>query len=317
MPLNLIVEKIEPVTARVSLFTLALSQSAELPPYTAGAHLDFDLGDVGTRSYSLIDFVAPQPLPHRYQIAVQREDEGDGGSLAMHALTPGDALSCTEPKNDFKLHTDDAPALLLAGGIGVTPMISFAAELTRRNAPFDLHYTTRSESVCAFGKRLSETFKDSLTLWFDDSHSIELDTLIGAADPSTHIYCCGPRGMIEAVKAKSLSAGFPESQIHFELFSSPGASATGDDQSFEVEIDDTGDVYTIPAGKTIIEVLEEAGLDLIYDCQRGDCGICQTDVISGEPDHRDVVLSEAERASGNVMQICVSRAKSGRLVLDI
>jgi vanillate O-demethylase ferredoxin subunit len=133
--------------------------------------------------------------------------------------------------------------------------------------------------------------------------------------PDTHIYLCGPKGMIDAARTAAVSEGHPEDQIHIELFTS-AATAEGD-TAFEVEIADTGAVYTIPPGKTIIDVLEDEGMDLIYDCQRGDCGICQTDVISGTPDHRDVVLSDAEKASGKVMQICVSRAKSDRLVLDL
>ena len=121
--------------------------------------------------------------------------------------------------------------------------------------------------------------------------------------------------MIDAARSAAQAAGLSNDNIYVELFSTTGTA--GDDTPFEVEIKETGEVFVIPVGKTIIEVLEDAGKDLMYDCQRGDCGICQTDVISGEPDHRDVVLSEAERASGEVMQICVSRAKSSRLVLDI
>ena len=133
--------------------------------------------------------------------------------------------------------------------------------------------------------------------------------------PDTHVYICGPKGMIDAARTAAADAGLADSQIHIELFTSPDAQ-TGD-TAFEVEIKDSGAVYTIPPDKTIIEVLEEEGVDLMYDCQRGDCGICQTDVIEGTPDHRDVVLSQADKDAGNVMQICVSRAKSARLVLDL
>lgn len=312
---DLIARKIEPVSDRISLFTLEAKDGTALPAYSAGAHLDFDLGPVGSRSYSLVDFTPPGDNPESYRIAVQREDEGDGGSVAMHKLREGDSLTATDPINDFTLHEGVAPALLLAGGIGVTPIISFATELTRRGTPYQFHYATRSEALCAFKDRLEEQFGDALSLWFDDSRPVDLDALIKGATPDTHIYCCGPRGMIEAVREKAEAAGFAKDQIHFELFASPDTHEG--DQPFEVEIADTGQVFTISADKTIVEVLEEAGVDVMYDCQRGDCGICQTDVIEGIPDHRDVVLSEAERASGKVMQICVSRAKSARLVLDI
>ncbi|MGI9354189.1 MAG: flavin reductase family protein, partial [Rhizobiaceae bacterium] len=177
------------------------------------------------------------------------------------------------------------------------------------------HYATRSEALCAFKKQLEQRFSEHLSLWFDDTNQINLKALIGAASSNTHIYCCGPKGMIETVRELAAAAGFPKGQVHFELFASPGSQAG--DQPFEIEISSTGQVFEVPSNKTIIDVLEAEGVDVMYDCQRGDCGICQTDVISGEPDHRDVVLSDSERASGKIMQICVSRAVSLRLVLDI
>ena len=311
----LIVKEIEPVTDRIRMFTLAAENGSALPSYEAGAHLDFELAGIGTRSYSLVDFEAPGDAPTSYRIAVQREDDGDGGSITMHKLNVGDRIVASQPKNDFTLNDDGGPVLLLAGGIGVTPIISFAAELTHRDAPFAFHYATRSERVCAFGDRLVQKFQDNLRLWFDDRNQIDLTALIEGASPNTQIHCCGPRGMIEAVRELARAAGFPKEQIHFELFASP--TIHEGDRPFEIEISSTGQVFAVPADKSIIDVLEAEGVDVMYDCQRGDCGICQTDVISGEPDHRDVVLSDAERASGKIMQICVSRAKSSRLVLDI
>ncbi|WP_420413952.1 PDR/VanB family oxidoreductase [Roseibium sp.] len=308
------IQQIDTVTDRIKLFTLVAADGSDLAAYDAGAHIDFDLGSAGTRSYSLVDFETRATPVAAYHVAVQREDDGDGGSKAMHALSVGDTVSVTPPKNDFHLHVGTAPALLIAGGIGVTPIISFAAELKSRGAQFAFHYAARDASNCAFQTELESQFGDALTLWFDDQKMIELDRLIGEARPDTNIYCCGPKGMIEAVRERAEAAGFAKEQIHFELFASP-ASHDGD-QPFEVEISD-GRVFSVPADKTIVEVLEENGVDVMYDCARGDCGICQTDVVSGTPDHRDVVLSDAERASGEIMQICVSRAKSARLVLDI
>ena len=312
---SLKVEKIEPITKRINLFTLVSADGEPLAAYEAGAHIDFDLGDAGTRSYSLIDFPPPAAEIATYQIAVQREDDGQGGSLAMHKLAIGDTIKTTPPKNDFRLQEGPNPALLIAGGIGVTPIISFATECTRKGSPFAFHYATRNSNVCPFRDILEQQFGANLTLWFDDEKMIDVDGVIKATSADTHIYCCGPKPMIEAVRERAEAAGFPADQIHFELFATP--TPMDGDQPFEVELESTGRVFTIPAGKTIIEVLEEANVDVMYDCARGDCGICQTDVISGTPDHRDVVLSDSERASGKVMQICVSRAKSPRLVLDI
>lgn len=315
MTLKLVLQEKTPVGGRIAQFTFAAADGAALPAYTAGAHLDFNLGEAGTRSYSLVDFTPPGEAPASYTIAVQREEEGEGGSIAMHALETGAEVTATEPKNDFELREGGAPVLLIAGGIGVTPIISFAAELDRRGTEFAAHYCTRSEAFSTFGAQLSDAYGGRVSLWFDDSKPADLKALIEGAAAGTQIYCCGPKGMIEAVREIAAAAGIDHDHVHFELFASP-ASHEGD-QPFEVEIADTGEVYQIPADKTIVEVLEEAGVDVMYDCQRGDCGICQCDVVSGEPDHRDVVLSDAERAEGKIMQICVSRAKSARLVLDI
>lgn len=308
------IERIDAVTERVSLFTLVSTTGGALVGYHAGAHIDFDLGEVGTRSYSLIDFEPESDNPTAYRVAVQREPDGDGGSTAMHNLAVGDKITASQPRNEFRLHEGMAPSLLIAGGIGVTPIISFATELSRRSCPFTFHYATRNEAFCPFRGRLLSLFSDTLTLWFDDINGIDLDKLIQDATADTHIYCCGPKDMIETVRERAVAAGFAKCQIHFEFFDSPAAREG--DKPFEVEISD-GRVFTVPADKSIIDVLEENDVDVLFDCSRGDCGVCQTDVISGTPDHRDVVLSDAERASGEVMQICVSRAKSPRLVLDI
>lgn len=312
--IDLTLKRIDPAADRINLYTFAPEGGGALPGYDAGAHVDFNLGGVGVRSYSLVDFDPPGEAPAAYRVAVQREDEGLGGSKAMHGLSVGDTVAASPPKNDFRLHEGDAPALLIAGGIGVTPIISFATALADRRTPFRFHYAARTPGACAFRERLEALYGGNLTLWFDDRRMIDLDAVIADAGPETHVYCCGPAGMIEAVRARADEAGIADGRVNFELFSTPAGRE--DDRPFDVEISD-GRTFTVPAGRTIIEVLEENGVDVMYDCARGDCGICRTDVIEGEPDHRDVVLSEAERASGRVMQICVGRAKSPRLTLDI
>ncbi|SDD17380.1 PDR/VanB family oxidoreductase [Ruegeria marina] len=299
------------VTKRISAFTLVAAGGEPLPTYTPGAHIDVSTPS-GPRSYSLIDW--PGDTPGSYTIAVQREDEGGGGSRAMHALSEGDRVAATEPGNDFELRSEDKPVALLAGGIGVTPLISMASALRAQARPFVFHYAGRSAEAMAWLDRLSDDFGPGFHAHFDDTAPLDMTALM--AGLSGHaLYVCGPRGMIEAARAAAEAAGIAPADIHVELFTT-AAPAAGD-SAFEVEIASTGQVIPVDAGQTIIEALEEAGLDPLYDCQRGDCGICQTGVISGTPDHRDVVLSQAERDSGKVMQICVSRALSARLVLDM
>lgn len=311
---NVRITAITHLTDRIAAFDLLAADGGALPDWQAGAHIRVALPIGGDRAYSLIRF--PSDLAGRgYRIAVQREDSGKGGSKAMHGLAVGDVLSVTLPKCDFPLA--NAPALLLAGGIGITLMISMATALLATGTPFDLHYCGRSRAVMAYVDALQSAFGAAIHLHCDDEPATapDLGALLGSINPDRHLYICGPRGMIDAARARAEAAGIASERVHVELFDNNSATAT--DAPFEVEISATGQVFTIPPGRSIIEVLEAAGIDLTYDCQRGDCGICQTDVISGTPDHRDVVLSEAERASGKVMQICVSRAKSLRLVLDL
>ncbi len=310
--MKLILEQAEAVNDLIRVMTFRSATDSALPGYTAGAHLQFDIASVGQRSYSLIDWPTASD---RYEIAVQKEVAGEGGSQTMHALSVGDAIEATEPQNNFPLIDGDGPVLLVAGGIGITPLISMATHLQKQDRPFQLHYTAREVSRMGFAEILKQNFNDAVSLYVDDKNPLQLTRLMSSQAPDTLVYLCGPRGMIDAARSAALEAGISEEAIHIELFTK--AQAHEGDTDFEVEISSTGQVLNVAADQSIIEALEAAGLDVLYDCQRGDCGICQCDVITGIPDHRDVVLSEAERASGSVMQICVSRAKSARLVLDI
>lgn len=318
--LRLKVIKTEAPTAQIRALTLAAAEGGALPGYTAGSHIRVTLPDGDDRPYSLVNADPEADVgnaPQTYRLGVRLEEESKGGSKFMHGLSEGDVLSATMPKNDFKLIDSPAPAILFAGGIGVTPIISMAAELKRRGQPFEFHYSGRSRPLMAFVEDIEQACGKALSVYCDDEteRAIDLKRLIGGASIESHIYVCGPRGMIEAVREIAHGRGFSKDHVHFELFDKP--AQTGGDGTFEVEVKSSGAVFTIPPGKSIIEVLEAEGVDLVYDCQRGDCGICQTDVLEGFPDHRDVILTDEERASNKVMQICVSRAKSARLVLDL
>ncbi len=303
------------LTDRITAFEVGRTDHGVMPVYTAGSHVLFDVSGDDTRAYSLIDFTPPDREPVSYRIAVQREPEGQGGSTFMHALKQGDNIGFSAPKNDFPLDVS-APAVLLAGGIGVTPMISMATQLAAAGQGFVFHYAGRSRNVMAYTDELAALCGDALHLHFDDDPATALDlSAIMANLGDAHVYFCGPRGMIDAARAAAEAANIPAEHVHIELFETVAPQT--DDDDFEVEVASTGAVFTVNAGQSIIEALEGGGVDVMYDCQRGDCGICQCDVISGTPDHRDVVLSEDERASGKVMQICVSRSKSPRLVLDL
>lgn len=318
--LRLRVARVEAPTPRIRALALVAEDGANLPGYTAGAHIRVSLPGGGDRPYSLIntDPTADTATGNdEYRLGVLLEENSKGGSQYMHTLKEGDAVTATPPDNDFAVRDHDTPAILLAGGIGVTPIISMAAELSRKGRPFVFHYSGRSRPLMAFVDEIDEACGDALKVYCDDEpeRCLDLAGLIERAPAGSHLYVCGPRGMIEAARERAHDRGFAKDQVHFELFDQPAGQA--DDAPFEVEIKSTGQVFSVPPGKSIIEVLEAEGVDLIYDCQRGDCGICQTTVLEGVPDHRDVILTDDERAANNVMQICVSRAKTPKLVLDL
>ena len=268
--MDLTLDSITDRTDRIREFRFVAPDGAPLQAWSAGAHVDFDLGGTGTRSYSLIDWGGDTSNPEAYVIAVQREDQGEGGSKAMHALPVGSTISCEAPKNDFELVSSDATIYLLAGGIGVTPLVSMAASLSADSRSYRFAYACRSQSAAAYVDELSGLCGDRFTLFPDDAEAIDLQRLAqDAATDNAHLYICGPKPMIDAARSAAEAAGIPAEKIHVELFSTPDAPSGGD-EAFEVEIHDTGQVFTIPPGQNIISVLNAAGIDLIYDCQRGD-----------------------------------------------
>ncbi|MCP3468950.1 PDR/VanB family oxidoreductase [Bradyrhizobium sp. CCGUVB1N3] len=312
-PLKLKVQSVVAETPFIRSLVFGVEGGA-VPRWQAGAHIRVSLPNGGDRPYSLM--ALPGLAEGAVALGVLREEMSTGGSQFMHALKTGDIVRATAPVNNFPLQGGSAPALLFAGGIGVTPILSMAAELNARGIPYRLHYAGRTPGRLAFLPQLQAICSKGLAVHYDSDESrLDVAAALGDAPADAHVYVCGPAGMIDAVKAGALSRGVPADRIHFELFKAeqPGSP----NKPFEVELKSTGQVITVATDQSIIQALEAAGLDVLYDCQRGDCGICQCGVIAGVPDHRDVILSDDEKASNKVMQICVSRAKSERLVLDL
>ncbi|MYZ45318.1 PDR/VanB family oxidoreductase [Schauerella aestuarii] len=322
--LTFVVREVRQESPLICSIRMVLASGDPLPAFGPGAHLKVQVPGLDEpRCYSLVQTDADAgafAAPTEYRLGVRRDDAGGGGSRYMHALKPGDTLEAVGPKNDFVLHEAPAgepAAILIAGGIGITPLASMSAALTAAGRAHAFHYCGRSLDQLAFRDELAALTGDALHLHPDDDAScaFDLNAILDAASPHQHLYVCGPKGLIDAVIAAAHARHWPDAHVHFELFSAPAPLAG--DQPFEVELRESGMVLTVPADRTIVDVMEEAGCDPMVDCKRGECGVCQADVIEGIPDHRDYYLSDTERASGKVIQICISRAKSARLVLAL
>lgn len=310
------VARISEEATGIRSYELRAPDGAELPAFTAGAHIEVHLASGLIRSYSLCGDPAERD---RYVVAVLREDGGRGGSKEMHdSVREGDVLVISAPRNHFPLAGREARYhLLLAGGIGVTPMIAMIAELERRGAPWRLHYCTRNLERTAFRDILAPYIASGKVVLHHDNgdpaQSLDIKTLLTSFEIGTHLYYCGPPGFMRAC-AQGLEP-WPPHAVHREFFGSAGIETdTSNDTPFEIKLRSTGQTLTVPAGKSIVAVLAEHGCNVDTDCSEGYCGTCITRYRAGMPEHRDTVLSEKERQT--YVMVCCARAK-GLLELDL
>ncbi len=313
-PLRVSVSRKWAVAEGVAAFELT-SVDGQLPTFQPGAHIDVHMPNGIVRQYSITN----GPGEHQsYVIGVKREETSGGGSECMHdKVREGDVLAISEPRNNFPLRRDAVKTLLVAGGIGITPLLSMARVLRKSALPFELHYFAQSQRHMAFAPVL-ETLGDGLVAHTGldaDATGERLRTILADYRPAMHLYICGPGPMLQAARDIAAELGWPEEAVHFEYFKN--TLEIDDSSSFQVDLARSVMTLDVPAGKTILEVLRENGVDVPSSCEQGACGTCLTSVIAGEPDHQDVFLSDSEKKSGTCIMTCVSRAKSDRLVLDI
>ncbi len=289
---------------------------ASLPAFCAGAHIDLFLPNGVTRQYSLIN---PCGDLDCYEIAVSKSVVSRGGSSYVHgALNVGDTLEVSEPRNNFSLQPGHETFHFIAGGIGITPILSMIRYCESRGWRWRLLYLARSRACIAFHDELAAFGADRVRFHLDDEAGCLFDFTDGSFDvPSgVPIYCCGPAPVMKAVG--EFSARHPGNPAYFEWFSVPeGGGAGPTAMDFDIKLSRSGRVLRVPQDKSILEVLEEHGYDLPCSCREGMCRTCETAVLEGVPEHRDYVLSSAERAAGRTMMICVSRTLGPTLVLDI
>jgi ferredoxin-NADP reductase len=306
------VTAIRDVAVDVRAYELVSADGRPLPPWTPGSHVDVHVPTGLVRQYSLCSDPA---VKEGYRIAVKKEQAGRGGSLSMHEdVELGSVLAIGVPRNYFPLALDATPSLLIAGGIGITPIYAMVRSLAAAGRPWTLHYCARSETHAAFHDELHALAPRSVVRHFSEVPVLEVAPLLGAQRPDVHVYCCGPVGLMAAVK--EATANRDAERVHFEWFAAPAVDRSRD-QAFEVELARSGIVANVPADRTILQVVRECGIDAPSSCEEGVCGTCETRLLAGDGDHRDLLLTPEERAQNRSIMICVSRARSKRLVLDL
>ena len=297
---------------------LVATDGKALPAFAAGSHIDVFLPGGITRQYSLCN--DPQET-HRYLIGVLRDPASRGGSQAVHEqVCEGDVLTISAPRNHFPLAHEARQSLLLAGGIGVTPILCMAERLAITGAQFAMHYATRSPARTAFRARIAASgFASRVQFHFDDgdaAQKLDLQKLLARPEAGTHLYVCGPKGFMDAVLGTARAAGWPEAQLHYEFFTAEVARSDSD-AGFEVKLASSGRIVMVPKDQTVTQALAAAGVEVMMSCEQGVCGTCLTRVLEGVPDHRDSYLTPEERSANDQFLPCCSRSKTPQLVLDL
>ena len=308
------ITRAEEIADGIHLFEMRRKDGSELPPFTAGSHINLRVPNGLVRKYSLCS--DPADRSH-YRVAIKREDNGRGGSVYLIDNTKvGDEWMISAPDNAFALPQRGDNFIFIAGGIGITPFIAMIHALKDDPAKkFKLYYCSRTPEMTAFREELSAPeFKGKVIIHYDGgdpSKGLDLWPIVEERKNREHVYCCGPRGLMEAVRAAT--GHWTPTSIHFEAFSEADARRP-DDQPFKVKLTSSGKVIDVPAGTTILEAMRADGMDVPSSCESGTCGTCRTKLLEGEADHRDLVLTENERDSQ--IMICVSRAKTPDITID-
>ena len=308
-----VAEKVS-LTSRILSLKLESASNVALPAIEAGAHINLHLGEGLSRQYSLCN---PDTAPQYFELAVLIEADSRGGSKAVAALEVGDVIEADEPENHFGLKTASNHRLF-AAGIGITPMLAMSRELYARGSRFDLLYRAKSPNQAAFHSHLQQCdFADACRFSFSSDGGLDLAGELANPQADEQLYVCGPQRFIDALLETAKEVGWRTDQLNREYFNAAVPGTEAGDQPFTVKLKSTGEEYLIPVDQTISEVLESAGVFVPLSCESGVCGTCLVDVISGEPDHRDLYQSEEEQASNRQMTVCCSRSQSPLIEIDL
>jgi ferredoxin-NADP reductase len=306
------VDAVIDVAAEIKMVSLTPTEGRCVTPAEPGADIDLHLSNGMVRQYSLV--LGLSSADRQYLVAVKRDKQGRGGSDYFHrSIVSGSTMLVGGPRNNFPLSDSCAHTVLIAGGIGITPIWSMMRSLEERRRSFELHYAVKSRAEALFLEHLHQ--RAHLHVHIDDETGglLDIEAVCREADPEAHLYCCGPASMLAAFQRATSSR--PSARVHTESFTAAGPAARIG--GFEVELSRTGVVLRVESGKSILEVVREAGIEVVASCEQGVCGACETVVLEGVPDHRCEVLNPEQRAEGRSMMICCGGAKTSRLVLDL
>ena len=311
------VAAITQVAAAVKTFRLERTDGAPLPVFSGGSHIVVSMNDGEQLRRNPYSLMSPPDDTSGYEISVLRVANSRGGSSFLHdRLQVGDQLTISQPVNLFPVDHRGRKHILFAGGIGITPFLAMMEQFTRDNVAFELHYAMRSRSHGAFWQQLLARYGSRrIKIYFDDEKSlIPVETIVENQPLGTHLYVCGPAGMIDGVLLTALEAGWPKENLHAERFLAPPAGLP-----FQVMLEQSAMAITVGEHQSILEAVEAAGCEAPYMCRGGACGQCETAVLSsdGALEHNDVYLADAEKAEGKKIMICVSRFKGQQLVLQL
>jgi len=316
-PLPLVITGVRELAPSIRAYELREPEGGELPQILAGAHLQVPVplqdGTTAIRHYSICSNPERRDI---YEIAVLRHDDGNGGSKAVHArFNIGQHFRCALPQNNFGLHADNRPAVLIAGGIGITPIKPMAQTLRTRGNALQIHYAARSHRDMAFGDRLQREFGDDIKLYSSaDGERIDVRQILSTAPIDAIFYICGPERLIDTVSSAATKLGIDAQRIRYERFA---AAPITDAKPVQVELRRSGKQIEVAADQSILDAMLDAGIDALYSCRSGSCRTCAVKLLDGEPDHRDTALSEGEHEQDKLFCPCVSRAQGDSLVLDI
>lgn len=313
--LAVVVSAIEPVNALVTRFEFKRRDGSDFPPFSAGAHTVVEMYDKGRMRLNPYSLMSDPADPTTYAISVRRDDQGRGGSLFMHRnVCVGDEMVITYPVNLFALDMRARKHVFLAGGIGITPFMAMIRQLERVTGHWELHYAARSPELASYGDMLAEHHPAKVHLYYDEQdQAINLENLLDGQPLGTHVYVCGPKGMIDWVHGTAAAHGWPSDNVHSEEFLAPQPG-----KPFEVRLCQSDITIEVGEHESLLEAMERCGVDAPFLCRGGACGQCETDVIESEGEfiHRDHWLEEDQHASGKKIMPCVSRFIGKTLVLD-